>query len=161
MLKVALAAESAHAFDPARVLAALNQSLYGKFQEHFATAAYVFVDMEKKLLSYAGAGHPPLLMWRMSTGSASEVLKNGLPLCLFSGGTYSAVEVPVEPGDKAVLYSDGILETRSPSQQEGSISAKDFLNPTIVSQQRYLPIRSFVSCRPDQSSRRDAGKRTT
>ncbi len=82
------------------------------------TAAYVFVDMEKKSLSYAGAGHPPLLLWRMSTGSASEVLENGLPLCLFSGATYSAVEVPVEPGDKAVLCTDGILETRSPSEQE-------------------------------------------
>ena len=47
MLKAALSAQSAHACDPARVLAGLNQSLCGKFKHHFATAAYVFVDMEK------------------------------------------------------------------------------------------------------------------
>ena len=118
MLKVALAAQSPHASDPARVLAGLNQSLCGKFKHHFVTAAYIFVDMEKKSMSYAAAGHPPLLLWRASTGTASEVLENGLLLGLFPEATYSAVEMPLEPGDKAVLYTDGILETTSPSEQE-------------------------------------------
>jgi serine phosphatase RsbU (regulator of sigma subunit) len=41
---------------------------------------------------------------------------------------YPAVEFPVEPGDKVVLYTDGILETRSPSKQEfGSDLFKGFL----------------------------------
>jgi serine phosphatase RsbU (regulator of sigma subunit) len=118
MLKVALAAQSPHAFDPARVLAGLNQSLCGKFKHHFVTAAYLFVDMEKNSISYAGAGHPPMLLWRTSTGSASEVLQNGLLLGLFPEATYSVVKVAVEPGDKAVLYTDGILETRSSADQE-------------------------------------------
>ena len=118
MLKVALTAQSPHAFDPARVLAGLNQSLCGKFKQHFVTAAYVFVDMEKNSIGYAGAGHPPLLLWRTSRGNSSEVLQNGLILGLFPEATYSVVEVLVEPGDKIVLYTDGILETRSPSEQE-------------------------------------------
>jgi phosphoserine phosphatase RsbU/P len=118
MLKVALAAQSPHAFDPARVLTGLNQSLCGNFQNSFVTAAYIFVDMEKKFMSYGGAGHPPLLLWRASTGNASALLENGLPLGLFSAATYSAVEVAVGPGDKAVLCTDGILETTSPSEQE-------------------------------------------
>jgi len=118
MLKVALAAQALHAFDPARVLWGLNQSLCGKFKHHFVTAAYLFVDREKNTMSYAGAGHPPLLLWRTATGSAAEVLQNGLLLGLFPEASYSVVEIPVEPGDKAVLYTDGILETRSPSEQE-------------------------------------------
>jgi sigma-B regulation protein RsbU (phosphoserine phosphatase) len=118
MLQAGLAAQSTHACDPARVLSGLNQSLCGKFKRHFVTAIYVFIDMEKKSISCAGAGHPPLLLWRISTGSASEVLKNGLLLGLFPEETYSVAEVPVEPGDKAVLYTDGILEARSPSDQE-------------------------------------------
>ena len=97
MLKVALAAQSPHAFDPARVLTGLNQSLCGKFQNSFVTAAYVFVDMEKNSMSYAGAAHPPLLLWRASTGDASAlagewsttrpILRRNL-LC--RGGTRSA-----------------------------------------------------------------------
>jgi phosphoserine phosphatase RsbU/P len=128
MLKVALAAQSQHAFDPSLVLAGLNRSLCGKFKHHYVTAIYVFVDMEKKSIRYAGAGHPPLLLWRTSTGSASEVLKNGLLLGLFPEETYSVAEVPVGPGDKAVLYTDGILEARSPSDQEfGMDLLKGFL----------------------------------
>lgn len=128
MLKGALAAQSQHAFDPGRVLSGLNRSLCGRFKHHFVTADYVFVDMEKKSLSYAGAGHPPLLLWRSSTGSASEVLQNGLLLGFFAEEAYSVVELPVEPGDKLVLYTDGILETRSPSKQEfGGDLFKGFL----------------------------------
>jgi serine phosphatase RsbU (regulator of sigma subunit) len=117
MLQVSLAAQSAHASDPGRVLAGLNRALCGKFQEHFVTAAYVFVDMERNAIIYAGAGHPPLLLWRTSTGSASEVEENGLILGQFPGGTYSEVQLPMEPGDKVVVYTDGILETTNPSEK--------------------------------------------
>jgi phosphoserine phosphatase RsbU/P len=66
--------------------------------------------------------------WRTSTGSASEVVKNGLLLGLFPTETYSVAEVPVEPGDKAVLYTDAILVARSPSEQEfGMDLLKGFL----------------------------------
>jgi sigma-B regulation protein RsbU (phosphoserine phosphatase) len=48
MLKIALAAQVAHAADPAQVLLGLNQALCGKFEYHFITAAYLFVDMQKR-----------------------------------------------------------------------------------------------------------------
>jgi serine phosphatase RsbU (regulator of sigma subunit) len=128
MLKGALAAQSQHAFDPPRVLSGLNRSLCGRFKHHFVTAAYVFVDMEKNYINYAGAGHPPLLLWRASAGSASEVLQNGLLLGFLTEAAYPAVEFPVEPGDKVVLYTDGIVETRSPSKEEfGGDLFKGFL----------------------------------
>ena len=128
MLKGALAAQAQHAFDPARVLSGLNRSLCGRFKHHFVTAAYVFVDIEKNSISYAGAAHPPLLLWRASAGSGSEVLQNGLLLGVFPEEAYSVVELPIEPGDKAVLYTDGILEARSPSEQEfGPDLLKGFL----------------------------------
>src|SRR3984885_11132098 len=45
MLKIALSAQGAHAADPAQVLAGLNQTLCGKFQYQYVTAAYLFVDL--------------------------------------------------------------------------------------------------------------------
>jgi serine phosphatase RsbU (regulator of sigma subunit) len=117
MLQVSLAAQSFHACDPGRVLTGLNRALCGKFRSHFVTAAYIFVDMEKRSISYAGAGHPPLLMWRTSTGSTSEVEENGLLLGHFPDETYSVAHLPVGPGDKAILYTDGILETQNPSEE--------------------------------------------
>jgi sigma-B regulation protein RsbU (phosphoserine phosphatase) len=117
MLQVSLAAQFAHAAEPGRVLAGLNRALCGKFSRHFVTAAYVFVDMEKNSISYAAAGHPPLLLRHGSTGSASEVSENGLLLGHFPKEIYSSSQIPVERGDKAILYTDGILETNNPSQE--------------------------------------------
>ena len=49
MLKIALAAQATHAADPAQVLLGLNQALCGKFQHHYVTAAYLFIDMKRSI----------------------------------------------------------------------------------------------------------------
>jgi phosphoserine phosphatase RsbU/P len=128
MLQVALTAQQAHASEPGRVLAGLNRALCGKFRNHFVTAAYVFVDMEKNSISYAGAGHPPLLLRSASTKSTAEVMHNGLFLGHFPEETYSALQLFVGAGDKAVLYTDGILEARNPlDEMFGADRFKQFL----------------------------------
>jgi phosphoserine phosphatase RsbU/P len=102
--------------------------LCGKFSHHFVTAAYLFVDMEKNSMSYSAAGHPPLLLWHRSTGSASEVTENGLILGHFPKATYSVLRMPVEKGDRVVLYTDGILEAKDPSEEMFGIDRfKQFL----------------------------------
>jgi sigma-B regulation protein RsbU (phosphoserine phosphatase) len=118
MLQVSLAAQIAHASEPAQVLAGLNHALCGKFAQHFVTAAYLFVDMEKESMSYASAGHPPLLLWQRSNRSALEVCDNGLLLGHSPEATYPVVQMPVEPGDRAVLYTDGIIEATNLSGEE-------------------------------------------
>jgi serine phosphatase RsbU (regulator of sigma subunit) len=118
MLKIALAAEMAHADDPAQVLLGLNQTLCGKFQHHFVTAAYLFVDMLKGTLTYAGAGHPPLLLWSQSSESVRDVEENGLFLGKFPWATYTSRELPLTPGDWCLLYTDGIPETTNPAAVE-------------------------------------------
>ena len=128
MLQVALTAQAGHASDPARVLSGLNQALCGKFEHNFVTAVYVYVDMEKKSLTYAGAGHPPLLFWRKSAGNVSEVLENGLFLGMFPEATYASVQLPVAGGDRGVLYTDGIPETKNPKEEEfGTARFKRFM----------------------------------
>ena len=129
MLQVALTAQRAHASEPGRVLAGLNRALCGKFRNHFVTAAYVFVDMEKNSISYAGAGHPPLLLRSAKTRTTSEVMQNGLFLGHFPDETYSALQLPVGAGDKAILYTDGILEARNPLEEMfGADRFKQFLD---------------------------------
>jgi serine phosphatase RsbU (regulator of sigma subunit) len=133
MLKVAFAGQTAHADDPARVLAGLNRALCGKFEEHFVTAAYVFVDLVKFQLRYAGAGHPPLLMVPRVNGKtpaseSQEVEANGLMLGLFPEATYSAVEIPLDSGSRILLYTDGIVESMNAAREEfGKFRLKKFL----------------------------------
>ena len=130
MLKSALPAQLPHASDPARVLSGLNQALFGKFEAHYVTAAYVFVDMANNTVSYAGAAHPPLLWWHARTQHASECLENGLMLGPFRDSTYSAMTFALEKGDEIILVTDGILEARDSS---GDQFGMDRLRTTIES----------------------------
>jgi sigma-B regulation protein RsbU (phosphoserine phosphatase) len=116
MLKIAFAAQAANAAHPEQVLSGLNLALCGKFQHHYVTAAYVFLDLEKRTLTYAGAGHPPLLLCRKSAACVQEVCENGLFLGKFDFATYASVELPLMPGDRILLYTDGIPETENPAQ---------------------------------------------
>ena len=110
MLKIAFAAQAPHASDPARVLSGLNQALCGKFQGHYVTAAYALINMERRSVCYAGAGHPPLLLHERSSGKARSIVENGLFLGYFPKASYAAVEVPFQEGDSLLLYTDGIVE---------------------------------------------------
>jgi len=128
MLKIALAAQAHNTANPAEVLLGLNRALCGKFQHHYVTAAYVYVDMAKRTITYAGAGHPPLLMWNGSGEGVRDVLENGLFLGKFDFATYSAVELPLAPGDWCLLYSDGIPETCNAAEvQYGDDRFRQFL----------------------------------
>jgi phosphoserine phosphatase RsbU/P len=115
MLKIALSTQEEHAADPAQVLLGLNKALCGKFQHHYVTAAYLFVDMQKRTLTYAGAGHPPLLLWGGSSKDVRAVMENGMFLGRFPFATYSSVELPLNSGDRVLLYTDGISETTNPA----------------------------------------------
>jgi len=128
MLKIAFAAQSARACDPVGVLSGLNQALCGKFQGHYVTAAYALIDTEKRTLTYAGAGHTPLLLRERSSGTARTVLENGLFLGFFPDATYSALEVPFQEGDSVLLYTDGISEMMDASEEQfGESRLKLFL----------------------------------
>jgi sigma-B regulation protein RsbU (phosphoserine phosphatase) len=128
MLKVAFAAQSGHADAPARVLAGLNHALCGKFEDHFVTAAYAFVDIEAGVMRYAGAGHPPLMLISRATGKAREIEENGLMLGLFPDAEYTAIEIPLTAGDRYLLCTDGVLEASNASREEfGRSGSKQFL----------------------------------
>jgi sigma-B regulation protein RsbU (phosphoserine phosphatase) len=122
MLKVAFASQSAHAQDPARVLGGLNQALCGKFEDHFVTAAYLYADLDAKTIRYAGAGHPPLLFTNRSSGEARSIEQNGLFLGMFPEAAYSSIEMPLHPGDRYVLYTDGLTESKNATGEEFGIA---------------------------------------
>jgi sigma-B regulation protein RsbU (phosphoserine phosphatase) len=118
MLKVAFASQSAHAADPARVLTGLNHALCGKFEDHFVTAAYLYADLDRKLIRYAGAGHPPVLFGARSNGKARSIEQNGLFLGMFPEATYQSIEMQLQPGDRYVLYTDGLPESKNATAEE-------------------------------------------
>jgi len=141
MLKVAFAGQAGHADDPARVLSGLNHSLCGKFEAHFVTAAYLFVDLEKSLLHYAAAAHPPLLLASDAASTVREIEENGLMLGMFPQAIYTSVEIRIAPGDRCLLYTDGILEAKNAAQEQfGKSRCKEMLEA-----QREVPAARFAN----------------
>jgi serine phosphatase RsbU (regulator of sigma subunit) len=94
----------------------LNRSLCGKFESHFVTAAYLFVDLERGIVRYAGAGHPPMVF--AHTGNCERVEANGLILGITEDAEYPFLEKPFGIGDRCVIYTDGVVEANNPTGEE-------------------------------------------
>jgi phosphoserine phosphatase RsbU/P len=109
MVKVATAAQRSRADHPAEVLAGLNEALAGQLGGQYVTAAYLFLDRERGVMRYGAAGHPPILRWRADE-SVQELMENGLPLGLMEVAAYGEIEQPLRPGDRFLLYTDGLVE---------------------------------------------------
>jgi sigma-B regulation protein RsbU (phosphoserine phosphatase) len=109
MVKVALVAQAGHGDDPASVLNGMNQIFCGRLERQFVTAAYVFVDTSDGRLRYGAAGHPPALLVNRD-GEADDIAENGVMLGHFPDWTYTWVERPFRPGDRLILYTDGLIE---------------------------------------------------
>jgi sigma-B regulation protein RsbU (phosphoserine phosphatase) len=111
MVKVAATAQRANAANPSRLLAGMNAVLCGNTQNQFVTAAYVHLDSQAREIRYSAAGHPPMLLLR--EGKVCEVLENGLMLAAFDFAAYTTAAQKLQPGDRLLLYTDGIVEAAS------------------------------------------------
>ena len=89
------------------------RSLYG--DNFYFTLAAVRLKRQSRILEFAGAGHPPAIIVRPgeeprliglleSQSSALGLIENAV-------GTEATTEVPLEPGDRVVIYTDGLTES--------------------------------------------------
>lgn len=118
MVKVAFAAQREEASHPASALAHVNRTLMDANASGFVTAAWVFLDVAKGRMTYAAAGHPPLLVWRAASRRVERVIENGLLMGAFASAEYTEVERPLDPGDRLLLYTDGVAEAANASDEE-------------------------------------------
>jgi sigma-B regulation protein RsbU (phosphoserine phosphatase) len=111
MVKVAAAAQKACAADPSRVLAGIHLALADQLPAaHFVTACYVFVDLERGVMRQASAGHPPPLVWRAADRVFAPPAATGPLIMNVMPAVYPATETSLSPGDRVVMYTDGITE---------------------------------------------------
>jgi phosphoserine phosphatase RsbU/P len=116
MVKLAATSQRANAADPAALLTGMNTVLHGNTQSQFVTAAYVYLDAATSTLRYSAAAHPPMLLLR--DGEIIPITENGLMLAAFSFSTYETATHPIEPGDRLLLYTDGLLEAANTAGEE-------------------------------------------
>lgn len=128
MVKVAISSQADRAADPASVISALNQVMSRQVQGQFITAGYLFVDVERRSALYAAAGHPPLLHWRRRERCVREFRENGLLMGVRPTEQYTNMPIELEPGDRLLLYTDGIPEASNAAGEFfGDDRLKEFL----------------------------------
>ena len=107
---------------PAELLVRANEALAGSLGKNaFITAVYGILDTDDGVFTFARAGHCPVALAR-ADGRVSLLRAGGLGLGLDPGPLFRSAlteeQVRLEPGDTFVLYSDGLVETRSRSGGE-------------------------------------------
>lgn len=80
--------------------------------ETFATGVLGSLDLASGTLSLVNAGHVPPYLARGDTVTAVE-LPDGLPFGLFAGVRHEEASLGLEPGDRLVFVTDGMVERRA------------------------------------------------
>jgi sigma-B regulation protein RsbU (phosphoserine phosphatase) len=114
-------------WDQSTLIRQLNESfLKGTQDSQFATAFLLSFYRESGELLFTNAGHPPPLWYRAATKQWSLLLDStpyskeiaDLPLGLIAGTSYNQTAVQLEAGDRLLVYTDGISESRDASGEQ-------------------------------------------
>lgn len=111
--------------DPAELFRFVNKEIISLLSEVerdsalYFTAYYMVIDIDNKIRS-VDAGHLRPFLIRSSKNEISLLKSGGIPLGISSDmdELYVTHECSINPGDKIVLFTDGIIEARSPDEKE-------------------------------------------
>lgn len=103
---------------PAAVCDALNQLVRQHAPEgRFITFFYCALDSDTRTLAYSNAGHlAPMLLRR--DGSLLRLTEGGPVLGILPEARYQQASVVLRPGDRLLLFTDGVTEATDASGEE-------------------------------------------
>ncbi len=145
---------------PSEVMSSLNDQLSAQDlpDSQFITGWYGVINVETLRLDYAIAGHPPPMLIDRG-GLASELCGDGSLLGLLTGQRFSDETIQLKPGQRVVLYSDGLepilIEERLPMPELPKLhgSASGLL--TLPSEEMFSRIRALIDTAPGGLSHAD------
>ena len=98
--------------DTQSILDILNKGITGKISiDHYASISLLAYIPIEKSIEYVNAGTQSLLLWKASTKKLVRLEQKSDPIGVDSKSVYTCKKIPVEKGDIAVLFSDGVIET--------------------------------------------------
>jgi stage II sporulation SpoE-like protein len=95
-----------HGFLPA----ANDYLLRQEWDEGFATAVHVVLDLESGAYELISAGHPPGVHWIAATGQWKIIEAEGPLLGVLDDATFTGVSGRLRTGDALLLFTDGMVE---------------------------------------------------
>ncbi|MCW2278508.1 PP2C family protein-serine/threonine phosphatase [Heliophilum fasciatum] len=129
--------------EPGAVLKQINEQfstmVEGELTGTFVTAFSVLINQATGEVKYGNAGHPTPILIRGDGRTVERLDTDGFPLGLFDYSNYEQKVVQMEPGDKLVLYTDGIYDVMN--KQRRILGMNKFMD--IVWELRQLDAHSL------------------
>ena len=140
-LQAAVRAFAQEGTAPGSVCASVNRLLCRNMASgRFVTFCYVRIDTSARRLTYANAGHNPPLLVR-GNGKVDQLAPSGTVLGVFAESAYEQGDFIIAPGDRLILYTDGITEGRNTAGDE---FGEDRLSETVA-RHRALPAEEMLA----------------
>ncbi|MEQ9243079.1 PP2C family protein-serine/threonine phosphatase [Roseovarius indicus] len=99
---------------PRETVAILNELILGEIEtEHYFTLLLAIANIVTGDITFVQAGHPSPIVQRAS-GAVEIVGDGGFPVGLLNRASYRSETVRLAPGDRFLIHSDGITESRRP-----------------------------------------------
>ena len=118
-----LRALSGRAADVSAMLATVNDLLAADLEDaRFVTCFLGVLDAARSRLTFASAGHGPILLYDRRADEFTQQTATGIPLGAFDGVTFETiVEWDLRPGDFAAILTDGLFEAMDANQEQFGI----------------------------------------
>jgi hypothetical protein len=124
------------------------------WEEGFATAIHVAIDLETGDYLLDSAGHPPAAQFDAGRGVWTLSKAEGSALGLFDDGTWPAVRGRLRHGDALLLFTDGLVEVPGRDLELGIDKLLGEANRLVISTFRGGAARLIDSVAPDATDDR-------
>lgn len=141
---------------PSEVLSKMNELFYENVERgRFISMIYAVVDLNKRKIKIARAGHNPVILHEASGGNVSLLSPSGLAIGLEEGELFRKVideyEEDLEKGKTFIFYTDGFTEAANKREEEYGLeklseiaknnfnkSANEILNEIVTDIQKFI-----------------------
>jgi serine phosphatase RsbU (regulator of sigma subunit)/integral membrane sensor domain MASE1 len=108
-------------YQPAGILEVLARVTDWATSGKFATVAAAIIEPDVSLVTYATAGHPPILIRRAKTGTVEIPPPTEGPALCLPGDVpqYTQGQTGFDVGDIMLMYTDGLIERRGEDLEDG------------------------------------------
>ncbi len=138
--------------DASDVVSIVNNTVSSEVgEERFASLYYYQFDTRFRTINYCNAGHTPLMLYRADHGSFARLDTDGMPIGIEKDVEYGQASSSLQPGDIAVLFTDGVVEAMNADLEQFGIERlqhcireNNVLSARELTDKIYEAMNSFV-----------------
>jgi serine phosphatase RsbU (regulator of sigma subunit) len=119
MAKLSFARNIKKGLSPRNIFERVNAELIHYLPpERFVTAILAIFDAQTRSFSLARAGNPPAMFLKAASTTVEHLSTTGTFIGVFPEGKFGQMDIVLNPGDKVLLYTDGLTECTNTEEKQ-------------------------------------------